>query len=75
MYVLLPKEDFFPLKTWVQFNEFYLLEAQKLLSAHLKDKTVEIYGNLKNQTISAIVNCAKRSEDISEYHLSLLNAV
>lgn len=72
VYVLLPKEDLFPLKTWVQFNEFYPLEAKKLLSAHHTDKTVRIHGALKTQTISAIINCAKRSEDMSEYHLAML---
>lgn len=71
IYVLNPNTDWFKEKTWIQFHELYEFEASKFLQAHFKGE-LEIKGELKGQTISAIINCIKRSEDVSNYHLTLL---
>ncbi|MDO8734092.1 MAG: hypothetical protein Q7K21_02910 [Elusimicrobiota bacterium] len=63
----------FERKTWVQFdpNSIFLFSAQKLLDCHFK-KEIELIGYLEEQHINAIVNCFKRSDDISPFHLSLV---
>jgi len=72
VYVLLANEDLFPKKTWVQLHEFYEIDSKELLEAGLKDNNLKIAGDLKSQIANAIVNCAKRSDDISDYQISLL---
>lgn len=72
VYVLLANEDFFKCKTWVQLHEFYEMDAQHLLNACHKYGKARIIGKLNDQAANAIVNCAKRSDDMSEYQLSLL---
>lgn len=72
IYVINPNYDWFKGKTWVQFHELYEFEPQRFLQAHFKGD-LEIKGSLKENTINAIRNCIKRSEDVSQYHLSLLS--
>lgn len=64
--------DFFPLKTWVQFYEIFEASSEELLRDKFK-LGLDIVGQLKQQTINTIVNCIKRSDDISRYHLFLLH--
>ncbi len=71
IYVLNANQDFFNLKTWVQFDEIYELKASDLLNAHYSG-LVDIKGTLKENTINAIINCIKRSQDITNYQLSIL---
>jgi len=71
IYVINPNFDCFKEKTWVQFHELYEIEAGKFLKDHF-DCKLEIKGSLKDNTIAAIINCIKRSEDVSNYHLTLL---
>jgi len=33
---------------------------------------LEVKGELKTETISAIINCIKKSDDVSAYYLALL---
>lgn len=73
VYCLFPKDDWFHDLTWVQFHEFYELLAADLLNACLKKGKASIRGELKLQTITAIINCAKQSKDISQYQLSLIH--
>lgn len=72
-YVLNANTDSFPEKTWVQFHELYEFDVPGLLNAHFKDRVLEVKGQLREETIRAIVNCIRRSQDVSEYHLSLLD--
>lgn len=71
IYVINPNTDWFKEKTWVQFHELYEFEAGKFLKDHFDGKLV-VKGTLKANTIVAIINCVKRSEDVSNYHLTLL---
>lgn len=63
--------DQFPKDTWLQFNELYELHIQELLDLHFK-KSVKIIGTLREQTINEIINCIKKSDDISDYRLKLI---
>ncbi len=63
--------DCFLEKTWIQFYEIFEFNNGNFLNDHLKGN-LKIIGCLKSTTIQAIINCIKRSEDISNYHLSLL---
>lgn len=65
-----PKKGFHD-KTWVQFDELFEFDYNKLLEARFKG-ALEIILELEAQTINAIVNCVKKSEDISKHHLTLL---
>jgi len=71
IYVLNPIQNCFSLKTRVQFHELYEFDSRAFLQAHFNGD-LEIVGNLPSQIINAIVNCIKKSEDISKYHLMLL---
>ncbi len=72
IYIINEKQDFFHLKTWIQFEEIYELNAKDLLDAHCKG-FVEVKGNLKENTVNSIINCVKQSQDITNYQLSLLS--
>ena len=72
IYILTENQDFFRLKTWIQFEEIYELKAQDLLDAHYKG-LVEVKGQLKENTINSIIKCIKKSQDITNYQLSLLS--
>lgn len=72
IYVLNANQDYFKLKTWVQFDEIYELNAGDLLKAH-HNGLVEIKWELRENTINAIINCIKGSQDITNYQLSLLS--
>jgi hypothetical protein len=61
-------------KTWVQFdpNSVFEFAPAKLVSDSFQNY-IKIIGCLEDCHINAIVNCFKKSEDISEYHISLLD--
>jgi hypothetical protein len=65
------RKDFFPFNTWIQFFDIYELDLQYFLNGKFKGD-LEIVGQLKEQTINEIVNCVKRSDDITQYQRSLL---
>jgi hypothetical protein len=71
VYVLREKEDFFPKRTWVQFYTLYRFSHARLLNL-VKIGDVIKMAELTTQTISAVVNCVKKSEDISFCDLELL---
>jgi len=71
IYVLNPTKDCFSLKTWVQFYDIYEFHASTFLQAHFNGD-IKIKGKLLINAINAIVNCIRKSEDISNYHLLLL---
>jgi hypothetical protein len=71
LYVLRANEDFFPLKTWIQFHEYYPISQELLL--RYKDRGIIIKkAELREQTIRAIINCVSRSGDISGLYLSMI---
>lgn len=72
LYCIDAKFDFFPKKTWVQFFEIFEANYQEFIKQHF-DLGLEVKCELKTETINAIINCIKKSDDVSAYHLSLLN--
>ena len=71
LYVLNAGEDLFRSKTWVQFNEVYNISCLALGVANKYGEAKRI-GNLKLQTVRAIINCMKNSQDLSPHELNLL---
>jgi len=71
LYCIDAKFDFFPKKTWVQFFEMFEVNYDEFIKQHF-ELGVEVKGELRTETISAIINCIKKSDDVSAYHLSLL---
>ena len=72
LYCIEAGSDFFLKRTWVQFFEIFELNHDEFLMQHF-ELGLQARGELKSETINAIVNCIKRSDDVSAYHLSLLN--
>ncbi|MEO5361021.1 MAG: hypothetical protein H7843_11340 [Nitrospirota bacterium] len=71
IFVLSNLSSSFHQKTYVQFHELYELNSKTFLKGHFEGK-VEIICKLPVNMINAIINCIKKSEDISPYHLMLL---
>ena len=71
LYVINANLDFFPKKTWVQFFEIFEVGYDTFIKEHF-ELGLDIKGTLRSDTISAIINCIKKSDDVSAYHLSLL---
>lgn len=71
LYVLNLGEDFFRKKTWVQFHELYPFNHQALLKAKLGGDIQE-KGQLREQTTRALLNCMRKSEDLSPVELGWL---
>jgi hypothetical protein len=71
-YFLPAKRDNFPKDTWVLFEEVYQLDAAQFLKAHFGGDAL-VRGTLKVETLRAIINCAKKSDDWSESYNDLLN--
>jgi len=71
LYVLNPNYDFFPKKTWIQFHTIFEFDAIGLLQLKFKG-IVTMIADLRDQTINAIINCIKKSDDVSIYHLELI---
>jgi hypothetical protein len=63
--------DFFLQKTWVQFFEIFEANYAEFIKQHFS-LGLEVKGQLQPSTINAVINCIKKSDDVSGYHLSLL---
>jgi hypothetical protein len=71
-YVISKGEDFFDKDfTWVLFNTVKEFELKEELRESWKGNFITV-GHLKTTTISAIINCFKRSNFITKYQESLL---
>lgn len=71
-YFLPAKRDGFPKNTWILLYEFYELTAAEFLKAHFGGDA-EIRGTLMTETLRAIVNCAKKSQDWSTHYDGLVS--
>ena len=71
LYCIEANSDFFPKRTWVQFFEIFEASQDEFIKQHFA-LGLQVKAELKSETISAITNCIKRSDDISAYHLLLL---
>jgi len=70
-YVIHPKTDWFNKVTWIMFDRVIEYDFARELSEHFKGN-LETMAILKENTIRAIINCIKQSDDITPYQLSLL---
>ena len=73
LYAINANQDFFPKKTWIQFFEIFEADSAKFIKGHF-EKGLEIKGSLKPDTLRAIINCIRKSDDVFEYHFSLLQS-
>lgn len=71
LYCIEANSDFFPKRTWVQFFEIFEASHNEFIKQHFA-LGLQVKAELKLETISAIINCIRRSDDVSAYHLSLL---
>ena len=62
----------FPIDTWIQLYDFYEISHERFMMEFLSGR-LDIKGDLPEQMVNALINCAKRSDDISEYQLSLIS--
>jgi hypothetical protein len=74
IFVLDLKKPPFPKKTWVQFdaNGIFEYEAVELLQCKFRGEII-LNAELDSTLVQGIVNCFKKSQDISDYHLELIN--
>ena len=70
-YFLPEKKDWFKFDTWVLLYEPYEMNAQAFLKAKFAGHA-EVKATLKPDLLRAIINCFSRTDDCSDYHLSLL---
>lgn len=71
-YFIPQKKGPFRKDTWVLLYEPYVIDASKFLKAKFSGQAnISIY--LEENLLRAIINCFKKSQDCSEYHLSLLD--
>lgn len=71
VYILRANNDYFPLKTWIQFDEPVRISQERLF--RLKDRDIIIKrADLREQTIRAIINCVCNSDDICPLYISMI---
>ncbi len=69
-YFLPAKRDNFRKETWVLLYEYYELSAAEFLKAHFTG-AARITGTLREETLRAIINCARKSQDWSAHYDTL----
>jgi hypothetical protein len=69
-YVVPAGHDWFRDTTWVLL-EVYEYDFKRELTEHFKGN-LETKSSLREETLRAIINCLKRTEDITSYHLTIL---
>lgn len=71
-YYLIPGggKDFFKEDTWLLLSEPKETNAAELIARGVKGE-VQARGNLRTELVRAIINCLRRTDDVSSYHLSL----
>ena len=68
--MLLAGQDWFREITWV-ILEVYEYDFKKELAEHFQGN-LTTKGSLREETVRAIINCLKRTEDVTPYYLSIL---
>ena len=71
LYVLNENEDLFKRKTWIQFHELHPI-SDLAMRATCKFGDAKRIGNLRGQTIRALLNCISNSPDLSPAELKQL---
>ncbi len=71
LFMIPAKHDFFDSDTWVLLHEIFEFKAEDLLNLRFKGY-LEILAILREQTINEIINCIRKTQDVSSYHLKIL---
>lgn len=71
LYVLNANFDYFPKKTWIQFFRVFKFVQEKFQRS-IMEGDIEQKAMLRPETIKAIINCIRKSEDIPHYDLELI---
>lgn len=72
-FVLKERCDWFDKTTWVLFDPIIEYNFKRELEEHFK-QNLETQACLKEETVNAIINCLKQSDDITPYQISLLES-
>ena len=64
-------KDWFPLDTWILFEEPREISAGELVKEGLR-KNIEVKSRLRGDVANAICNCMRRCDDVSKHHRCLL---
>lgn len=70
-YTISPKTDWFKVTTWIMFDRIYEFTFERELKEHF-ERNLITQTTLKENTIRAIINCLKQSDDITPAQLALL---
>lgn len=71
LFALRSRHDFFPLDTWLQLYELYRLPLGQFMQYMVSHKMQE-RGDLRAETIGAVVNCVRCCEDVSAADRALI---
>jgi len=66
-------KELFKRDTWIIF-ELYEIKLDSLLKDAF-DKRIQTIGKLKDQSLKAILNCISKSDDISGFHMDVINGM
>jgi len=72
LFVVDPIQGCFRIKTWIQFHEIYEFRSIDFLKLHFKDQTLNKKADLPQRIFDSLIECIKRSPDVSKAHLSML---
>lgn len=62
----------FDKNTWIQLDQLFEFDTAYMLKMGLQKEMHEI-GIIPKQKVNEIANCCKRTDDVSEYHLDLID--
>jgi hypothetical protein len=65
-------KDFFSEDTWVLLNDVKIASSAEVVRGALQGG-IRCAGNLRQELARAIINCLKKTDDVSGLHLSLLS--
>ncbi len=64
-------KEFFPEDTWLLLSEPKVANSALLISGGMNG-TVKVCGKLRDELVRAIINCLKKTSDVSQAHLALI---
>lgn len=64
-------KEFFPEDTWLLLAELKVANAAMLIEGGMKG-TIKVAGQIRDELVRAIINCLKKTQDVSEVHLTLI---
>ncbi|MBE6443219.1 MAG: hypothetical protein E7020_00935 [Alphaproteobacteria bacterium] len=62
----------FPKDTWILLGELKVISAANLLKESIENNNIEVVGAIKEQIFNGLINCAKKSIDVSDQYKELM---